>query len=673
MSLGARFGYTRSAASLCVLLASVGIALLSTLPDVGRFALVLALATVAVRLLGLCGVVFAVLPALAPDLLRGNLWALLAMLQAAVVAGSFVCLPRLSPPLTAMLFWLGIATLLMALGPLQAAIDLERLQALASWSLAAVALASLALHLVAPLCEALRAPSAAALFDALVLLAVLPVLVWSSASVLPSPATYPLPTLAMGLGWFVLLSLTLRQLVLVPLRKMLGTGTGTEARLAETSEELAALSAAWERAHRELGEAQRAAAAYQRRLEGLLGSASMVLFAMKPSGGGGFEFTYLSPSAENVLGTSRAPAMRLDWWQRRIHPKEMGAVREFLQDAVQKQRATVEFRMRAADDAWRWYFSEAAVVRDEAGRELEVLGIIVDISDSKETQNQLAQASKMVTLGEMATGIAHEINQPLNVIRLASQNALNRIKQGRVDADYLEGKLSRVVEQTKRAASIIEHMRVFGRKPSQDPEHFSVRLSVEKVLSLMQRQLELSDIAVHVEYPDRDLTVYGYDSLFEQVLLNLVVNARDAISSKAENLERDISRLGNTLQSEAGAKALYVILGCSEYKDLVRIRVRDTGGGIPEKALARIFEPFFTTKDVGKGTGLGLSISYGIISDMGGDITCRNVSGGAEFTITLPVSRPEEDKGRKNKKESDALLSQNEGLGDVDKLASLDA
>lgn len=250
-----------------------------------------------------------------------------------------------------------------------------------------------------------------------------------------------------------------------------------------------------------------------------------------------------------------------------------------------------------------------------------------DVTELRHSEKQLVQASKLATLGEMATGIAHELNQPLGVIRMASSNSIKRIEKGYVDGEYLSKKLTRIEEQTQRAAQIIDHMRVFGRKPEGKMEPFELRASLIEMTNLAQAQLQTLDIALVTDLPDETALIMGEKVLFEQVLLNIISNARDAITATGR---------------EDGA--VTVRAGFDEQDGHV-IEVLDNGGGIPETVLDKLFEPFFTTKEPGKGTGLGLSISFGTIRDMSGTISATNTEDGACFRIVLPSLDAETAKG----------------------------
>jgi PAS domain S-box-containing protein len=244
------------------------------------------------------------------------------------------------------------------------------------------------------------------------------------------------------------------------------------------------------------------------------------------------------------------------------------------------------------------------------------VGFIRDITERKKAAAQIIHASKLATLGEMSTSVAHELNQPLNVIRMAAGNSRRKISNGSAEFEYLNGKLERIEEQAARAAAIINHMRMFGREATEPPVSIDPRNVVTNALDLMGEQLRLDGIEIVTEFAKDCASVLAHTIQIEQVILNLLSNAKDAMA-----------------ESDGEAK---IILQVFEDDEGVHITSEDTGGGIPEDILPRIFEPFYTTKKMGKGTGLGLSVSYGIIHDANGTIVAENTDDGARFTITLP-------------------------------------
>lgn len=244
-----------------------------------------------------------------------------------------------------------------------------------------------------------------------------------------------------------------------------------------------------------------------------------------------------------------------------------------------------------------------------------------DITERKLEEKQLIQSSKLATLGEVTTGMAHELNQPLNITHMAAEALLEMANDGDVPAEVLTGKLEKILDQTDRASAIINHMRMFGRTDSGKLEAVDLKEAVLGAVGLVAEQLRLSEIELSVNLPEACRKVKGHQLQLEQVVLNLITNARDAIKAN----------------EDSGKKPQQIAIGIADdpQSEEVILTVQDTGGGIPDQAIGHLFEPFFTTKEVGQGTGLGLSISYGMITGMGGHIEVANIDGGAKFTITL--------------------------------------
>ncbi len=248
-----------------------------------------------------------------------------------------------------------------------------------------------------------------------------------------------------------------------------------------------------------------------------------------------------------------------------------------------------------------------------------------DITERIETEQQLIQASKMATLGEMATGVAHELNQPLAVIKTASSYFMKKIKKKQpIKDDILFTMAAEIDSHVDRASKIINHMRQFGRKSVQKLDEIQLNDVLKSSFEIFSQQLKVRGIEVEWELePDLPLVMADADRL-EQVFINLLINARDAIEEKWEDQPQHPDQKKITLRTRSNGGRICV-------------EVQDTGKGIPASISEKIFEPFFTTKEVGKGTGLGLAISYRIVQDLGGNIRLASREGeGALFVITFP-------------------------------------
>ncbi len=281
--------------------------------------------------------------------------------------------------------------------------------------------------------------------------------------------------------------------------------------------------------------------------------------------------------------------------------------------------AEISLQLPGREHAW-WVWSDRGVF-DEQGALVEVQAVGRDNTEVRRSQQQLTQSAKMATLGEMATGLAHEINQPLNVMRMAIVNVLKRLSTGDAQIDYLTEKLQRIDAQVQRAARVVDHMRVFGRRSEVEQQPFDPAQALEGTLSLLSEGLRGKGVEVRLTQADIPVQVKGYVDQLEQVLINLMVNARDALLSQRE--KNPELRPWIALHTEHDSRH-------------VRIWVEDNGGGIDPRLLERIFEPFFTTKPIGVGTGLGLSVSYGIVENMGGRLSVSNGEHGARFCVELP-------------------------------------
>lgn len=234
----------------------------------------------------------------------------------------------------------------------------------------------------------------------------------------------------------------------------------------------------------------------------------------------------------------------------------------------------------------------------------------------RETQAQLIQSGKLAAVGTLAAGVAHELNQPLMIIRGYAQELLT---DERVASEEIRDDLRRIEAQTTRMAAIINHLRDFSRESKGRREVTDLNRLVKEALAFLGQQLEAHDVAAVQELDPARPTVRVDPLQIEQVLLNLITNARDAMES-------------------TGMRAITIRTDVVS-DSRVALSVTDTGPGIPEEIRTRIFDPFFTTKEVGKGTGLGLSICHGIIEEHGGVLMMESPVAdgrGARFTIILP-------------------------------------
>ena len=252
-----------------------------------------------------------------------------------------------------------------------------------------------------------------------------------------------------------------------------------------------------------------------------------------------------------------------------------------------------------------------------------IFTIIKDGSEKRLREAETIQSSKLTALGELAAGVAHELNQPLNVITLAIANM--KRKGDVIDHAFLEKKLATIDKQVARASKIINQLRTFARTADETGSEGDLVEAVGNTLLMFCGFLEDSNINVETHYDQPNVGVCCDQLKLEQICLNLLSNSRDAIEerrSRAPPEEGQVMRIEVNVEIDSQNGIL---------------RINDTGIGIKESIVDRVLEPFFTTKDVGKGTGLGLSVSQGFVAKAGGTITVVNTDDGAQVTIKIPL------------------------------------
>jgi len=310
-------------------------------------------------------------------------------------------------------------------------------------------------------------------------------------------------------------------------------------------------------------------------------------------------------------------------------------------EAHRERLQPIEFEVSLAGDGAtnRIFRFTANPVQDEGRRLRYVVLIGVDDTQRRMAEVRLFDASRLSNLGEVASGIGHEINQPLTVIRFASESLREELEGPEGEAlpeplaDFIRVKLDRIIGQTDRAAGIIRDLRAVARKPANDPQPFDLVEATRVGADLLNEQLKLAQIEFNVSLPTTPIMVLGEPSRLQQVLINLVLNARDAILSRKAPSPAGIPG--------PGVGRIAINLATDRVGGGAVLTFDDDGPGIPPEVLTRLFEPFFTTKPVDKGTGLGLSISYDIVRNMGGEIVAENrAAGGARFRVVLPPLPP---------------------------------
>ncbi|MEQ8655968.1 MAG: ATP-binding protein [Hyphomicrobiales bacterium] len=232
----------------------------------------------------------------------------------------------------------------------------------------------------------------------------------------------------------------------------------------------------------------------------------------------------------------------------------------------------------------------------------------------RKTQHELVQAGKLAALGQMSAALSHEINQPLAAVKTYADNAVTFLDRNR-PSDAREN-VSRISKMADRMAAISGHLRNFARRPQEGVGPVNVLSAIDDAIALMEARFKKTGTEIAYVRPENPLWVMGGQLRLQQVIINLLNNALDSMEAQP------YPSLEIAIEAHDGTHVL--------------IHVRDSGGGLDERALTQLFDPFFTTKSPGKGLGLGLSISYNIVEDFGGRLRARNrTQGGAEFSIEL--------------------------------------
>ncbi len=405
------------------------------------------------------------------------------------------------------------------------------------------------------------------------------------------------------------------------------------------------------------------------RLQYLIDNTPAIIYCTVPSGD--FKMTFVSNNALNVLGY-RPEEMVADpnFWFDHIHPDDAPSIFSSLALVFTEGQRAYEYRFRVSDGSYLWMHDTLRLIRDEQGAPLEVIGSLTDITSRKtmeealqakgeeqqlligklqEAHDQLLQSEKMASIGQLAAGIAHEINNPVGFVNsnmgslqgyvttlfgvidqyeqtLAGFKGIPevgaRVAQIREGADlaFLKDDVNDLVRESmdglKRVRDIVQSLKDFSHVGETEWQIADLHHGMDTTLNIVSNEIKYkATVEKHYGVLPQ---VKCLASQLNQVFMNLLVNASHAIKERG---------------------TITIRTGCAN--DWVWIEVADTGSGIPPENLNRIFEPFFTTKPVGSGTGLGLSLSYGIVTKHGGKIEVASELGkGTAFTIRLPVNPP---------------------------------
>ncbi|MBC8317811.1 MAG: PAS domain-containing protein [Desulfobulbaceae bacterium] len=350
-------------------------------------------------------------------------------------------------------------------------------------------------------------------------------------------------------------------------------------------------------------------------------------------------YLLINSQFEKLSGVSR------DWIYQKndsdVFSDEIASLFRFQDNEVKRQNKPLEFEETVPlESGVITFITSKFPVCDSQGKIYAVGGFCTNITDRKHAeaekeklikelhkveyqiereklQNKVLAQSKFASLGQLATGVAHEINQPLTFIKLMLENRLFEIKKKQVSLSELENDSRESLNQVNKITKIIGHLRIFGRDENVPFDSVDLKSVVTNTLILLNQRMKSKHIDFNQNIQEDLPIISGNAIQLEQVLINLFQNSIDALKDQ---------------------KKKKISLSLSSNEDEIKIKVTDNAGGIPDSFQERIFEPFFTTKEPGEGTGIGLSIVYGIIKEHKGDISYVPDTDGSSFLITLPVT-----------------------------------
>jgi PAS domain S-box-containing protein len=326
--------------------------------------------------------------------------------------------------------------------------------------------------------------------------------------------------------------------------------------------------------------------------------------------------TFVSPRIEDVLGRAASDVIGKVLWAQ-VHRDDAaeltGAFGKLANGSL--AHAQLEYRTKHADGTWRMLRASASPLCDASGKINGVVASARDVTETRAAEKQQLQKEKLAAMGEMMAGVAHELNNPLTAIL-----GISDLMRERAADDATRRQVEIVLKQARRAAGIVQNLLAFSRPSALASKKLRPEQVIKQVIDQQQPSLRQKNVAIQLQAPEGLPTVDADPRLLQQVFVNLIVNAEQAISSR-----RDYGTLRITVEAAEG-KIVFVFA--------------DDGPGISPENLAKIFDPFFTTKRPGGGTGLGLTICQAIVKEHGGTMEVQSTpEAGAEFRVILPAAK----------------------------------
>ncbi|HBP86372.1 MAG TPA: hypothetical protein DD706_01590, partial [Nitrospiraceae bacterium] len=323
---------------------------------------------------------------------------------------------------------------------------------------------------------------------------------------------------------------------------------------------------------------------------------------------------FVSPSCQNLTGFSHeqfVETRQISYGETVMLQEDRQRVWQNVQEALKnRQPFQLSYRIRTAEGAVKWVWEQGCGIFSATGEVVRIEGYVVDITQQRALEDQLRKTERLAELGTLASGMAHEIGTPMNVILGRAELLMRKAPDERTRRG-----LETIVTQVERITKIMNQLLSFARKRPAERQGVNLEVVMLDVLDVLQERLGKQQIEVVKTVSPQLPKVWADPDHMNQVFLNLILNACQAMSD------------GGTL-----SLALHPI------DDTVELIVQDSGSGIPEEQLSKIFDPFFSTKAVGEGTGLGLTVVHGILQEHQGAIRVTSVPGqGATFIVSLPI------------------------------------
>lgn len=359
----------------------------------------------------------------------------------------------------------------------------------------------------------------------------------------------------------------------------------------------------------------------------LIENASDVITVLNREG----QVRFQSPSSEKVLGYTPEQMAGLSAFDL-AHPDDAARLRKALEQSLAHPAMPIpaEFRWRHQNGEWRAFAAIGKSIPEMAPDGFVVINAR-DITETRRLEEQFRQAQKMEAIGQLAGGVAHDLNNILTVVHMQ----IDLLKHGEPLSEMQTESVMDIEKASRRAADLTRQLLMFSRRQAAQKSNLDLNAVVTNITKMLQRILG-EDVGMHISYAPQPLPVFADPGMLEQILMNLAVNSRDAMPGGGRLVIETSAEEFDEFAAKQRPQARPGRFAC--------LAVSDTGCGIPPELLTRIFEPFFTTKDVGKGTGLGLATVFGILQQHQGWINVYSEVGkGTTFRMYLPLQALPED------------------------------